>query len=363
LVASWTGAAERAGPHDAIRLSICIPTHEGRAAKLGVALDSILAQIGGRLRHVVEVTVSDNGSQDATRQVVAERQAARPGLIAYLRFEEDRGFTANLLQSVEMARGEFCWLFSSDDALVEGAVRRVLDLLHRHPDATGATLLPIVYDIARNVPGPRPLWPQPTPSPIDAEHRWTSVDDVITGCGLYMGILPAQVVRRDAWRAVAEELRGEPLGRTPLFPHLAVIYRMVAQQPVWIWAPGPTFHLRVGEPNSVLEQARGLTEYHLETTAETLSIAYEVLGHSSGVRGLVRDVWQAIFNPVALAAYKVHPAQTLTDDRRLAIGATRWFSRMPSFWLLSLPVLLLPHGLVRMLCRPLGRAVRRFSRA
>jgi len=78
-------------------LSICIPTHHGRAAQLGEALDSVLGQLAGLRSDRVEVCVSDNGSRDDTREVVAARQQTHPGVISYRRFDDDQGFAVNLL--------------------------------------------------------------------------------------------------------------------------------------------------------------------------------------------------------------------------------------------------------------------------
>jgi glycosyltransferase involved in cell wall biosynthesis len=321
----------------------------------------VLEQITPQLEGLVEVCVSDNGSRDGTRELVAEHIAARPKVVAYSRFEENRGFALNLLEAVEMASGTFCWLFSSDDALIDGGLRRVLDVLERQPDLTGATLRPVTYDLDARRPGARPLWPQPLPSPPEDDHRWTSVVTAVAGCGLYMGILPSQVVRRDLWLRAAEAQRAEGLDEVPLFPHLAVIYRMVADRPVWAWHGTPAYHLRVGPPNSVAARARSLTAYHLDTTEETVGISRRIFGRGRAHRALVAAVLRAVFNPVALAFYKAVPGQTLHEDVRLARGAVRWFWSFPQFWLLSVPVLLVPHGVVAAVARPARGLVRRLS--
>jgi len=61
--------------------------------------------------------VSDNGSQDAISAMVLDLRRTHEDVLRYVRFEENQGFTANLLQAVDAARGDFCWLFSSDDAV------------------------------------------------------------------------------------------------------------------------------------------------------------------------------------------------------------------------------------------------------
>jgi len=299
------------------------------------------------LEGVVEVCVSDNGSSDGTRELVQQRRADRPAVVVYDRFEENQGFAANLLRVIELAHGEFCWIFGSDDVVLPGGVQRVLALLERHPDVTGATLYPTLYDFA----GQRELrsyWPQPLPAHRDREQRWTRLDDAAVQCGLVMGVLPAQIVRRDLWLEVVQEPGASTFLCSGHFPHLAVIYRMLRRRPVWSWEPARVFHLRADNSNSVVEGFGGnLIRYHLETTAETVAIWREIFGRGPIVRGLLRRCLQAVFNPIEVSAYRLHPVHEHGDDRRLLFAAVGWFWRFPEFWLLTVPVLLVPRALLR----------------
>src|SRR5688572_21711912 len=67
------------------RLSVCIPTHHGRAGALDDLLSELTAQLAD-LGDDVEVCVSDNASQDATAAVV---QAHRRGLGTRLRYRRN----------------------------------------------------------------------------------------------------------------------------------------------------------------------------------------------------------------------------------------------------------------------------------
>lgn len=335
-----------AGP--APRLSICIPTHQGRAGALERAIDSILAQVGPGIAEGVEICISDNGSQDATRTLVAERMRRHPGVLSYHRFEVNQGFTANLLQSVERARGEFCWLFSSDDALAPGGLARLLALLAAHPDATGVTIAPLAYDFERETAA-WPFYPDLLPSHPEREQRWDGAEAVVAGCGAMMGVLPSQVIRRAAWQAAVATAGGPALARVPRFPHLAILLRAALARPAWVWDPGPTYLLRTEVGNSVVDDLEGdLTRYHVETTTETVAIWRELIHDRRVVGELRRRTRRALFTPQALVHYKVQPGQRLADDARLLAACTRWFWRLPEFWP-SLAILLLPHPAVRSL--------------
>jgi abequosyltransferase len=102
------------------KLSFCIPTYNyGRYIR--TALDSIRGQAPAD----VEVVVLDGGSTDDTRQVVEKIASAWPAL-RYVHQDSRGGIDADLARTVELARCEYCWLLSADDALQDGAVRRIL---------------------------------------------------------------------------------------------------------------------------------------------------------------------------------------------------------------------------------------------
>ena len=108
-------------------LSICIPTYN-RARELEFCITSIANQISGDLAGLVEITISDNGSTDNTK-TVAEALALRYPYIRYFRNAENVGFDKNVLNVVEKASGEYCWLLGDDDALFEDALASVLPIL------------------------------------------------------------------------------------------------------------------------------------------------------------------------------------------------------------------------------------------
>ena len=103
------------------RLSISIPTYNfGRF--IGQTLDSILRQVNEE----VEVLVVDGASTDDTEEVVRMRQE-RFLRLKYYRLPEKGGIDRDMAKSVELARGEYVWLFSADDWMAEGALRRVIE--------------------------------------------------------------------------------------------------------------------------------------------------------------------------------------------------------------------------------------------
>lgn len=108
---------------DRVRLSICIPTYNF-GAFIGETLESVLPQVSNG----VEVVVLDGGSTDDTTQVVESFQQRFPSL-RYERRNERGGIDRDLARTVDMARGEYCWLFCSDDLMRPAAISQMLENL------------------------------------------------------------------------------------------------------------------------------------------------------------------------------------------------------------------------------------------
>ena len=104
-----------------IRLSICIPTYNF-GEFIGETLESIIKQATAE----VEIVVLDGGSTDNTPQVVHSFQQRFPRL-GYYRLEKRGGIDRDMARTVELAHGEYCWLFSSDDVMKEHAIKTILE--------------------------------------------------------------------------------------------------------------------------------------------------------------------------------------------------------------------------------------------
>ena len=146
-----------------LRISFCIPTYN-RSALLEQALSALTQQWYADLtptqRGMVEISVSDNCSQDDTPAVVQRVAAAHPGLcLVYFCQSENRGGDANILKAMQMGRGEFVYLLSDDDLLLPGALAKLFALMETHPEADGFFLntKSFVHDVQENTPTNFPL--------------------------------------------------------------------------------------------------------------------------------------------------------------------------------------------------------------
>ena len=104
-----------------IKLSVCIPTHN-RARFIGESLKSVISQANDN----VEIVVVDGASTDNTAEVVESYQRKFKNLI-YYRGKENGGVNRDMAKTIELSRGEYCWMLSDDDSLKPGAMKRILD--------------------------------------------------------------------------------------------------------------------------------------------------------------------------------------------------------------------------------------------
>jgi abequosyltransferase len=121
------------------RLSICIPTYN-----FGPYIGSMLASAVSQLAEGVEIVILDGGSTDETESVVRRYQESARDAIKYYRLPARGGIDVDLAKCVELAQGDYCWLFSADDVLRQGAIPRILHEIRaahdlyicRHSDCT-----------------------------------------------------------------------------------------------------------------------------------------------------------------------------------------------------------------------------------
>ncbi len=103
-----------------IKISICMPTLN-RARFIGDSLESIISQANDS----IEIVIVDGASTDNTTEVVQSYQRKFKNLI-YYRGEKNMGVDSDMKKAIELASGKYCWLFSDDDMLKPGAIKRML---------------------------------------------------------------------------------------------------------------------------------------------------------------------------------------------------------------------------------------------
>ncbi len=106
-----------------VLLSIAIPTFNG-SKYLQDTLESIVPQILSN-PHNVDVVISDNASEDNTKDIVIKYQE-KYQFIKYFRNDANVGPDKNFDLAIRRSRGKYVWLFSDDDLLQPGSIEAVI---------------------------------------------------------------------------------------------------------------------------------------------------------------------------------------------------------------------------------------------
>jgi len=190
-----------------IKLTICIPTLN-RGPLIGTTLESIVSQATDE----VEILVVDGGSNDNTAETVGEFQLKFPSL-RYVRANEiglehsgtgsvapsGKGFDRDCNLAVEMALGEYCWLFTDDDLLKPGAISKVLSEVHDQYDLIIVNAEVRSTDLSNVLESSRmKLHANRIYRPSDWENFFSDTADYLTFVG---GV----VIKREVWIARPKE--------------------------------------------------------------------------------------------------------------------------------------------------------------
>jgi hypothetical protein len=130
----WHGAELRLPPDSTTMttplLSLCVPTYN-RARYL----DSLLGTLASQMQafpYPYEIVISDNGSTDATPEVVAWHAGALP--IRPLRHPETIGCYPNVIFAMTQARGRYMMYLADDDCVLGEPLAQVVAAMEADPD-------------------------------------------------------------------------------------------------------------------------------------------------------------------------------------------------------------------------------------
>ena len=111
-------------------LSICIPTYN-RSYYLDNCLNSIkLAKKETNLS--LEICISDNCSTEKIEPLLDKYKDDMN--IIFNKNIKNTGMGKNILKTVSMATGKFCWLLGNDDLLLPNSLKKISNLFEKYED-------------------------------------------------------------------------------------------------------------------------------------------------------------------------------------------------------------------------------------
>jgi glycosyltransferase involved in cell wall biosynthesis len=176
-----------------IRLSICIATRN-RAKLIGATLESIFVQA----TEEVEIVILDGASTDNTEEVIRRYQTRSPRL-RYFRQETNMGIDRDFAKAVDLAHGEYCWLFCDDDLFKPGAIQVVLEALRNDYS------LVIADSEVRNADLSQLLQAKRTRVEANKVYKPDENHLLLGDAGDYLSFIGGVIIKRQLWAAREKE--------------------------------------------------------------------------------------------------------------------------------------------------------------
>jgi cellulose synthase/poly-beta-1,6-N-acetylglucosamine synthase-like glycosyltransferase len=114
---------KRTGDH--ILLSICIPSYN-RGKR---AYDNVIHLLKTYYDEEIEIVVSNNGTQNETKEFYDKIRGIDDVRLNYFSFEENQGFSINVCKVCEVARGKFILLISDEDLVDLNVLDKIMNML------------------------------------------------------------------------------------------------------------------------------------------------------------------------------------------------------------------------------------------
>lgn len=176
-----------------LKISICIATLN-RGAFIGATLESIIAQANDD----VEIVIVDGASTDNTQEIVQLWGKRFPNL-RYFRQDRNTGVDRDFAMAVDLAEGEYCWLFSDDDVLKPGAISAVLEAIK------GGYGLIIANAEVRNADLSKLLQGMRIPFPADRVYKPTDGPEFFFDVANHLTFIGCVIIKRQLWSSREKE--------------------------------------------------------------------------------------------------------------------------------------------------------------
>ena len=303
-----------------IKLSVAIPTYNG-AKHVREALDSIIYQLDD-IDEEIEIVISDNASTDQTPEIIEEYQR-KYSLINYFRNDQNLGADKNFDLAVMRSKGEYVWLFSDNDKMTPEAIREVLKVIRSHKDLAVIATNYSIFDekLGKSINGR-----------VINEYEnilFESADDFWDKLDILSALISVNIVRRSLWN----ESNVEYFYSTNWVHVGAIISILPGCKSFFISSP-------------LVQIISGPTNWEIGGNGLRYSMMLEDVFYTMNKLGYDEYTLDKILK----SFFKRLPATIITAKKnglvlsfRLLRDMYSRYANYTSFWLIDLPLLLLPN--------------------
>ena len=325
------------------QLSICIPTHHGRAELLCELLESIRLQIDDDIINNIQICISDNGSQDDTETMVKWYMRTYQNLnITYFRFSSNEGLR-NFQNVISMAKAHHFWMIGSDDIVPPNSIGKVLHIISHNPTVSGITVNKLNFDFEYSgLKGSD--HPIVLPHKASSPGHWQDYPSIVSNLCFLFCFISSHIINKNEWDKGFNKVGYQKFEEMRHFAYTAMLSEVARISPNWIWVPEYLITQRMG--NQSVVQEVGSVENALQCTEDMTNYSKLIIAGASEYPGLAarlrRNIFLMYWNPLEILKYKADNPFRSSYDLVMLKRCLVWFSREPLFWATSMPILLTP---------------------
>lgn len=295
-----------------IKLSIAFPTYNG-ALYIQEALDSIISQLDD-IDEEVEIVVSDNASTDNTCDIVKEYQKIYPNLITYYKNDENLGPDRNYDLAVRRAKGEFVWLFSDDDKIRDSGINKVINVINKYPN---------IAAIFMN-------YESITPLNCSQDCLCLNGNDFFYKTSFKNGLVSSNIIKKSIW----ENIETSKYFYTNWI-HFGVLTEALSTRPCFIVSY--PFLLQIGAKE--IRWGKNGSFFYVGLRLVKIFKNMSKYGYKKNI--IIKGI--SVVKGGYLKYIPLAKAAGLTVDTNLLKEVFSLYKSFPSFWLIDLPLLLIPN--------------------
>jgi abequosyltransferase len=309
-------------------ISFCIPTYN-RCQLLRETLEIILSQSVD-----VEIVVSDNCSLDDTQKYM-EALCQRYPQIHYYRWAQSVECGQNLLHTIELATGDYCWLMTDDDCLESGAIDHVMGILQNYPGITGVSVNVEGYD--RFLKEKKKIRYSHS---LQTSQLFQEQKKCFRELGAWFGYWSAHIIDRCKWnRAKLQGGHESFLG----YHHLYLFLSMLKKDPYWYFTAQKCVAYRADNESFSVDHG-AYRRYEIDVISYK-RIGEEFFGRKNNIVEHIQNVVLHKYHFWQLVTLKCHCVSFKTLYK-IFVLSFRYYHLFPGFWCKLIPVIITPAPII-----------------